>query len=115
MSLKTVRRRSISEIADTLAGAASLEFLDLSRNRVWGNLSAACGLAKSGYVEQLSLAANNLTGGIPACLLALKNLVELRLDGNALQGSIPAFANAKSCKLVRFTAANQVCFLLSTR
>lgn len=74
---------------------------------MWGNLSQACGLAKSGFMEQIALAGNDINGSIPACILALKNLVELRLDNNKLQGQIPAIQGAKSSKLVWLTAANQ--------
>lgn len=86
----------------------NLEYLDLSNNSVWGDLSQACGLSKTGFLEQIALARNNISGSIPGCLLGLKNLVELRLDGNALRGSLPAIQGAKSSKLVYLTAANQV-------
>lgn len=81
--------------------------MDLSDNLVSGNFSQACGLAKSGFMEQIAVAANNLSGSIPSCIANLKNLIELRLDNNRLSGTIPRSTAAKSSKLVYFTAANQ--------
>ena len=95
-------------ISDALSAAPNLQFLDLSNNLLSGNFSDGCGLAKTGYMEQIALASNNLFGGIPPCITGLKNLVELRLDNNRLSGTIPRSTTAKSSKLVFFTAANQV-------
>lgn len=99
---------SLTVISNTLEAAANLAFVDLRNNNLWGNLSQGCGLTRSGFMEQISLSGNALNGSIPACILGLKNLVELRLDNNALAGVVPAIAGAKSSKLVHFIAANQV-------
>lgn len=85
----------------------TLQFLDLSDNLITGNLSQACGLAKSGFVEQIAVAGNDISGSIPSCIAGLKNLIELRLDNNRLSGTVPRSTAAKSSKLVYFTAANQ--------
>ena len=42
-----------------------------------------------GYVTELSLPGNNLTGEIPAALGDLGNLTRLELSGNGLTGEIP--------------------------
>ena len=80
----------------------------MSNNQVWGRLDQACALAKTGNMEQIGLAGNNITSSIPACLIGLKSLVELHLDNNALTGTIPQIPNSKSSKLMYLTAANQV-------
>lgn len=98
----------VQDIAIATSLAPSLQFLDLSNNTIQGNLSAACGLAATGFMEQIALANNNISGSIPGCLTSLKNLVELRLDNNRLSGSVPLSSSAKISKLVYFTAANQV-------
>ena len=103
---------SLTAIANTFSTATNLEYLDFSNNSLSGLLDQACGFAKSGFLAQISLANNNISGSIPGCVLGLKNLVELRLDGNALRGSMPAIQGAKSSKLVYLTAANQVCTCL---
>ncbi len=97
----------LQNISEALSTAPALQFLDLSSNSLTGNLSLGCGLAKSGYMEQIDLSTNNLSGSIPSCITGLKNLVELRLDNNSLSGTVPASATAKTSKLVFFTAANQ--------
>lgn len=101
----------MQNISDALSTAPNLQFLDLSNNLLDGNLSDGCGLAKTGYMEQIALASNNLSGGIPSCISSLKNLVELRLDDNRLSGTVPRSATAKSSKLVFFTAGNQAMLL----
>ena len=98
----------VQDIANVMAMIPSLQFLDLSHNLIRGNLSEACSLAKTGSLEQIALAHNNISGSIPGCITNLKNLVEFHLDDNRLTGSVPLSSNAKISKLVYFTAANQV-------
>ena len=70
-----------------LSGAASLEELSLSDNRLQGSIPAALGRMTN--LTTLAMARNELTGSIPAELEDLANLRTLKLSGNQLTGCIP--------------------------
>jgi len=66
---------------------ASIEYIDLSRNRLSGALPAS--LSSLTTLKELHLYSNKITGSIPASLWRLQALKALRLDSNHLSGEIP--------------------------
>ncbi|KAJ8421515.1 hypothetical protein Cgig2_020736 [Carnegiea gigantea] len=96
--------RSISVMNNSFGGPMPdfkklklLRALFLSNNKFEGNIdpSAFEGMRRLRKVE---LANNKFTGKIPNSLVKLNKLVEMRLEGNQFQGSIPDFAAAKNLK-----------------
>ncbi|CAK9068716.1 unnamed protein product [Durusdinium trenchii] len=67
----------------------TLKVVDLGHNWLGGNLSQLQQLCVSGLVRTLQLSHNDFTGPIPACLLKMKELKQLSLNNNRLQGEIP--------------------------
>ena len=84
-----------SYIPPELARLANLKRLDLSDNRLvgsipheFGGLTWWEGGDRLARLQELDLSRNNLTGSIPRELGNIESLVELRLGGNDLSGSL---------------------------
>ncbi|KAI3427380.1 hypothetical protein D9Q98_010296 [Chlorella vulgaris] len=94
LSSLTLLDLTMNDLTGTLEGDVvpavqrlpALENLLLSHNRLEGSL--LCDLATPSLAE-LGLAANQLKGSIPACLVQSPALQELYLAGNDLEGSLP--------------------------
>ena len=72
-----------------LAKLESLQYLDLSENKLSGTIRIPPQLGNLENLEHLDLGSNNLTGAIPPQLSRLKNLEYLDLSRNQLTGAIP--------------------------
>jgi len=66
----------------------SLLDLDLSGNKISGQLDAEI-FTEMKHVRLINLSSNLLTGGIPDCFGAMKQLVTLNLSDNKLSGPLP--------------------------
>ncbi len=75
-------------MAAVLGSLGGLETLNLAANALSGPVPAELG--SLGELETLSLAANSLSGPVPAELGALSGLVTLNLAANDLSGPVPA-------------------------
>ncbi|XWS10879.1 hypothetical protein CRYUN_Cryun38cG0035900 [Craigia yunnanensis] len=85
-------------IPQSLTNCQLLENLDVSNNKLQGNIPAALG--NLGNLKHLNLAHNNLSGNIPPDLgWTCGTLVELDLSGNKLSGGFPE--TFKSCKALQ--------------
>ena len=78
---------SLTERWRALQLLQSIQYLDLSDNRLTGTLPLSLGTLLS--LQELHLYANRLTGEIPASFGSLAKLQALRLDSNQLTGQIP--------------------------
>ncbi|XP_062016053.1 receptor-like protein EIX2 [Rosa rugosa] len=78
--------QGIPEFLDGLSGCANnkLESLDLSSNKLVGELPASLGMLP--HLQYLNLFDNHLNGSIPESLGRLSELVHLDLSGNSLVG-----------------------------
>uniref|UniRef100_A0A2N9FTT1 Uncharacterized protein n=1 Tax=Fagus sylvatica TaxID=28930 RepID=A0A2N9FTT1_FAGSY len=96
-----------SKIPDWLVNISSLEYVDISNNNLYGRIPLGFGslpeilegaencLFRSPLhgLQYLTLSNNHLHGTLPNWLGQLKNLVELELGYNSLQGPIPALGS----------------------
>lgn len=73
-------------LPSTFNSCTSLEFLNLGRNQLSGDLSTISTLSS---LKSLSLAFNNLTGTVPLYLKSCTQLVVLDLSSNNFTGNIP--------------------------
>ncbi|KAL7126915.1 hypothetical protein ABFS83_14G218900 [Erythranthe nasuta] len=76
---------SFGNMSDCFLG--SLEYLDLSRNQLSGNLTTQFGEFKS--LKTIDLGFNNLSGAIPINIGKLSSLETLLLADNKLSGNLP--------------------------
>ncbi|CAN1266481.1 Receptor-like protein 12 [Linum perenne] len=66
---------------------SGLVFLDLSSNKIKGNISSS--LCDMKFLEVIDLSTNHLNGSIPSCLVSLQSLKVLSLKNNELSGMLP--------------------------
>ena len=76
-----------SEISDGIYGLTALERLDLSDNKLTGELTPE--ISRLSNLTRLDLSDNKLTGDIPQRIGRLTALRNLDLSGNTLTGEIP--------------------------
>ncbi|XP_017979845.1 PREDICTED: receptor-like protein 12 [Theobroma cacao] len=87
---------NISEFPKFLEGSKVLKVLDLSNNKIYGQISGVCNMK---FLEILDLSHNNLSGIIPQCIGSFsKSLSSLNLKMNKLHGIIPP-TFARGCGL----------------
>ncbi|KAL4426254.1 hypothetical protein ABPG77_009869 [Micractinium sp. CCAP 211/92] len=75
------------DVAAVVARLPALQNLRLAHNRLGGSLS--CDLV-AGPLAELDVAANQLSGTIPPCVVQSATIQELYLGNNQLAGSLPA-------------------------
>ncbi|CAI5723925.1 hypothetical protein KXD40_001091 [Peronospora effusa] len=73
--------------AASLTRLPQLRVLDLSKNRLQGDIPVEVGTLRS--LKRMDLSCNDLTGAIPRQIGACKSLQELNLYQNALSGTLP--------------------------
>ncbi|CAN1755515.1 Receptor-like protein 7 [Linum perenne] len=66
---------------------SGLSYLDLSSNKINGNISPS--LCDMNFIEVLDLSSNHLNGSVPSCLVSLESLEVLSLKNNELSGMLP--------------------------
>ncbi|KAL6553058.1 LRR receptor-like serine/threonine-protein kinase rpk2 [Orobanche gracilis] len=79
--------RITGNVSPSIGDLVSLAVLNLSRNLFQGPIPSSLGLIKD--LKSFSLAGNNLNGPIPASLGQLSSLEVLDLSSNSLSGEIP--------------------------
>ncbi|KAL6324107.1 hypothetical protein AAG906_006378 [Vitis piasezkii] len=77
------------EIPATIGELSELTFINMSGNKLGGNIPAS--IQGCWSLETIDLDYNNLTGSIPAVLGQMTNLTYLCLSENSLTGAIPSF------------------------
>ncbi|CAI9778643.1 unnamed protein product [Fraxinus pennsylvanica] len=87
-----------------VAGCSSLTGLDLSNNKIYGNIPSNISMLLV-YVTFLDLSSNQLSGEIPVDLANCTYLNILELDNNQLSGQIPAQIGLLS-RMTKFNVAN---------
>ncbi|CAI9778646.1 unnamed protein product [Fraxinus pennsylvanica] len=87
-----------------VAGCSSLTGLDLSNNKIYGNIPRNISKLLE-YVTSLDLSSNQLSGEIPVDLANCTYLNILELDNNQLSGEIPAQIGLLS-RMTTFNVAN---------
>ncbi|CAI9778645.1 unnamed protein product [Fraxinus pennsylvanica] len=87
-----------------VAGCSSLTGLDLSNNKIYGNIPRNISKLLE-YVTSLDLSSNQLSGEIPVDLANCTYLNILELDNNHLSGQIPAQISLLN-RLTIFNVAN---------
>ncbi|KAL6551610.1 LRR receptor-like serine/threonine-protein kinase rpk2 [Orobanche gracilis] len=87
MLLDISGNRITGNVSPSIGDLVSLAVLNLSRNLFQGPIPSSLGLIKD--LKSLSLAGNNLNGSIPASLGQLSSLEVLDLSSNSLSGEIP--------------------------
>ncbi len=90
----------LTNVHENVGGLSELTTLDLSHNRLKGEIPRW--IAKLKNLKKLDLGNNSFTGSIPKWIGTLTDLEELRLDGNRLSGSIPdELCNLPNLKVLR--------------
>ncbi|KAL2508135.1 putative inactive leucine-rich repeat receptor-like protein kinase [Forsythia ovata] len=87
-----------------VAGCLSLTGLDLSNNKIYGNIPNNISKLLE-YVTSLDLSSNQLSGEIPVNLANCTYLNVLKLDNNKLMGQIPAQIGQLG-RMTTFTVTN---------
>eukprot|EP01025_Chloroclados_australasicus_P028198 TRINITY_DN2797_c0_g3_i1.p1 TRINITY_DN2797_c0_g3~~TRINITY_DN2797_c0_g3_i1.p1 ORF type:complete len:1370 (-),score=193.24 TRINITY_DN2797_c0_g3_i1:641-4750(-) len=99
-----LRRNAISgdigKFAETIPD--NIRYLSLTSNQIKGQLP--CSIAKD-RLRSIALADNQISGSVPACLFEAPQLVDLFLDKNNLNGTLPDPSTAK--KLVILNLSEQ--------
>ncbi|WRX28801.1 Leucine-rich repeat - like 10, partial [Theobroma cacao] len=96
LELVILKSCNISEFPKFLEGSKVLKVLDLSNNKIYGQISGVCNMK---FLEILDLSHNNLSGIIPQCIGSFsKSLSSLNLKMNKLHGIIPP-TFARGCGL----------------
>lgn len=102
LSLGNLKNLSTMELTDcnftgaiptSVANLTQLVYLDLSMNKLGGNISSIDWKRLENLV-QLQVGCNSLGGEIPDSLFALPRLEILRLNDNQFEGQLPHFPNA---------------------
>ncbi|KAK9048155.1 hypothetical protein SSX86_031396 [Deinandra increscens subsp. villosa] len=103
-SLDLSNNRISGEIPATLGNLKSLKLLNVSHNRISGNIPLSFGNLES--TETLDLSHNKISGSIPQSFSKLKQLTILDVSNNRLTGKIPTGPQMDTMNELNYFANN---------